>query len=84
MPTHTLTQDQHDEIISCLLKIQININDKEIINSAVTDIYKILYCETERKVYNPVTKKYYKISERSSVNKNAGEIKGLWSYKNKK
>ena len=34
------------------------------------------------RVYNPVTGKYYEIHQRSSVNKNAGEIKGLWKEKN--
>jgi hypothetical protein len=84
MPTHTLTQEQYDEIISCLLKIQMNIDNKETINGAVKDIYKILYTETERKIYNPVTGKYYSICKRSGVNKNAGEIKGMWKDKSEK
>jgi hypothetical protein len=89
MTTYILTQEQHDEIIKNLLKIQTNLpTDKSrecrIIDGAVKDIYKILYSKSEQKVYNPVTGKYYKISKRSSVNKNAGDIKGLWGWKKHK
>jgi len=84
MTTYILTQEQHDKIISYLLKIQINIDNKEIIDGAVKDIYKILYTKTEQKIYNPVTGKYYTIRQRSSVYKNAGDIKGMWEDKSKK
>ena len=63
----------------------------EHMNESIKGIYDILDMvkyqtnqpETEQKIYNPVTGKYYIIRQRSSVNKNAGEIKGLWSYKDK-
>ncbi|MFA5247921.1 MAG: hypothetical protein WCX79_00610 [Candidatus Paceibacterota bacterium] len=88
-PYYEYTQEQHDEIVMNLLKIQINlpINKAErecrIIDGAVKDIYKILYAKSEQKVYNPVTGKYYSICKRSSVNKNAGNIKGMWGKKYK-
>jgi hypothetical protein len=78
------TQEQHDEIVALLLKIQMNLPvdkaDQEcrVIDGAVKDIYKILYTKIEQRVYNPLTKKYYNIRKRSSINKNAGDIKGLW------
>ena len=31
-----------------------------------------------KRIYNPVTKKYYMIRERSSKHKKPGEIMGLW------
>jgi len=85
--TYTYTKEQHDKIVELLLKIQIylpsNTSPEEckIIDEAVKDIYKILYSEekTTRKIYNPVTKTYYNITERSSKNKIP--IKGLWSKK---
>ncbi len=80
MTTYTYTQEQRDEIERNLLKIQMNLNNPEIINNAVVDIYKILYLNTTKKIYNPVTKKSYEIKERSSVNKESGSIVGgLWS-----
>ena len=89
MTTHTYTQEQHDKMIELLLKIQIylpaNTSPEEckVIDAAIKDIYKILYSETTtRKIYNPVTGKYYNITERSSVYD--GEVKGLWDYNKKK
>jgi hypothetical protein len=60
---YNYTQEQHDKIIELLLKIQMNINNTDIIDESVKDIYKILYSEitTTRKVYNPLTNKYYNI-----------------------
>lgn len=75
MTTHTYTQEQHDKIIELLLKIQIYLPannspyECKVIDDAVKDIYKILYNETPRKIYNPVTKKSYDVVERSSKNK---------------
>ena len=37
-----------------------------------------------KRIYNPVTGKYYKVRERSSKYGKAGEIIGLWSSKKKK
>lgn len=37
-----------------------------------------------KRVYNPVTKKYYSVRERTTKNGKKGEIKGLWSSKKKK
>lgn len=74
---YTYTQEQRDKIIDMLLKIQINIDNTEIVKDAVKDIYKVLYSEaTTRKIYNPVTGKYYNTKERSSVYD--GKIKGMW------
>jgi phage tail tube protein FII len=87
-PYYEYTQEQHDEIVMNLLKIQINLPvdkaDREcrIIDGAVKDIYKILYAKTEQKVYNSVTGKYYTIHERSS--KYDGEVKGLWKKNDEK
>ena len=61
------TEEQHDKMIELLLKIQINMNDPEIIDAAVKDIYKIIYSETVQRIYNPATGKYYNIKKRSSV-----------------
>jgi len=38
----------------------------------------------ERRIYNPVTGKYYEIRQRSSKYGTAGQIKGLWSSKREK
>jgi len=69
-PYYEYTQEQHDEIVMNLLKIQINLpldkpKECRIIDGAVKDIYKILYTKSEQKVYNSVTKKYYDIRKRS-------------------
>ena len=80
MTTYTYTQEQHDKMIELLLKIQMNMNDTDIINEAIKDIYKVLYSETTtRKIYNPVTVKYYNIKERFSVYD--GKVKGMWKNK---
>ncbi len=39
---------------------------------------------TKKRIYNPVTGKYYEVRQRSSKYGEAGEIKGLWSSKKKK
>ncbi|WP_220681365.1 hypothetical protein [Methanofollis formosanus] len=38
----------------------------------------------KKRIYNPVTGKYYAIRERSSRYGEAGQIKGLWSSKKRK
>lgn len=86
---YTYTQEQRDKIVELLLKIQIflptNIAPDEckVIDDAVKDIYKVIYNsdKTTRKIYNPVTDKYYNITERSSKYKEPGSIKGLWEKK---
>lgn len=40
------------------------------------EIDEILY--RGRKIYNPVTKKYYKVKERASEVKDVEKVKGLW------
>lgn len=37
-----------------------------------------------KRVYNPVTKKYYQVRQKTTKNGKKGEIKGLWSSKSKK
>ncbi len=37
-----------------------------------------------KRIYNPVTGRYYEVRERSSKYGKAGEIKGLWSSRKKK
>jgi len=87
MTTYNYTEDQRDKIIEQLLKIQINLpidkapQECEVIDSAIKDIYAILYSETVQRVYNPVTKKYYNIKERSS--KYDGKVKGMWKHNKK-
>lgn len=81
------TQEQCDKIIEQLLKIQINLpldkapQECKVIDSAIKDIYAILYSETVQRVYNPVTKKYYNIRTRSSVYD--GKVKGMWKHNKK-
>jgi hypothetical protein len=36
-----------------------------------------------KRIHNPVTGKYYELRQRSSVNGEAGQIKGLWKPKKK-
>ena len=36
-----------------------------------------------KRIHNPVTGKYYELRQRSTVNGDAGQIKGLWSPKKK-
>lgn len=36
-----------------------------------------------KRIHNPVTGKYYELRQRSTVNGEAGQIKGLWSSKKK-
>jgi hypothetical protein len=38
----------------------------------------------KKRIYNPVTGKYYELRERTSKGGIAGQIKGLWSSKKKK
>jgi hypothetical protein len=38
---------------------------------------------TKKRIYNPYTGKYYELQQRSSVNRDAGQIRGLWSSKKK-
>jgi hypothetical protein len=38
----------------------------------------------KKRIYNPVTGKYYEVRQRSSKHGKAGEIKGLWKLKKKK
>jgi len=38
----------------------------------------------KKRIYNPVTHKYYELSERTSKGGIAGQITGLWSPKKKK
>ena len=38
---------------------------------------------TKKRIYNPVTGKYYELRERTSKGGIAGQIKGLWSPKKK-
>jgi hypothetical protein len=40
--------------------------------------------EVRKRIYNPVTEKYYEIRQRSSKTGKKGQIKGLWSSKPKK
>jgi hypothetical protein len=82
MTTYNYTEEQRDKIVELLLKIQMNINNSEIIDTSVKDIYKIIYSEqpkTTRKIYNPITGKCYIINERSGIYD--GNIKGLWRKK---
>jgi len=37
----------------------------------------------KKRIYNPVTQKYYEIRQHSSKYGEAGQIKGLWSSKKK-
>jgi len=39
--------------------------------------------EIKKRIYNPVTGKYYELRERTSKGGIAGQIKGLWSSKKK-
>ncbi len=41
-------------------------------------------CSEKKRIYNPVTGKYYEIRQHSSKYGTAGQIKGLWSSKKKK
>lgn len=89
MSTYNYTEEQRDKIIELLLKIQIYLPSRaspeecKVIDEAVKDIYKILYSKekTTRKIYNPVTDKYYDVVERSS--KYNGKVKGLWRKNHK-
>jgi hypothetical protein len=38
----------------------------------------------KKRIYNPVTGKYYEVRQRSSKHGKPGQIKGLWSSKKKK
>ena len=40
---YNYTQEQRDKIVELLLKIQTNMDNPEIIDEAVKDIYKIIY-----------------------------------------
>ena len=37
----------------------------------------------KKRIYNPVTKKYYEVRQRTTKKGRKGQIKGLWSPKNK-
>jgi len=37
-----------------------------------------------KRIYNPVTKKYYAVRQRTTKKGRRGQIKGLWTYKKKK
>jgi hypothetical protein len=37
-----------------------------------------------KRIYNPVTKKYYELRQRTTKKGRAGQIKGLWKSKKKK
>jgi uncharacterized protein YicC (UPF0701 family) len=76
---YNYTQEQRDKIVELLLKIQMNMDNPEIIDEAIKNIYKIIYSETVQRIYNPVTGTYYDIRKRSSVYD--GEVKGLWRKK---
>jgi hypothetical protein len=39
---------------------------------------------SKKRVYNPITKKYYQVRQKSSKSGKSGQIKGLWSSKSKK
>jgi hypothetical protein len=43
----------------------------------------LLRAMAKKRIYNPVTGKYYELRQRSSVNGEAGQIKGLWSSRRK-
>ena len=79
MIVYNYTQEQHDEIVMNLLKIQINLPTKdapkecEVIGGAIKEIYKVLY--SERKVHNPVTGKDYTIRYPTQRRR----VKGMWS-----
>jgi len=38
----------------------------------------------KKRIYNPVTGKYYEVRQRTTKTGKAGQIKGLWSSKPKK
>jgi hypothetical protein len=40
--------------------------------------------QSKKRIYNPLTGKYYELRQRSSKYGDSGEIKGLWSSKKKK
>ncbi len=37
-----------------------------------------------KRIYNPVTKKYYEIRQRTTSKGRAGQIKGLWKLRTRK
>jgi hypothetical protein len=86
MKTYTYTEEQKDEILKCILDVQMHLPWKkarcecEHINKSMGDIMYILEKGevNENRMFNPVTKKFYNIEKRSSVYKGAGDIKGLW------
>ena len=99
MTTYNYTEEQRQETIKLLLRIQRSLPWKkarlecENINDAIKGIYEMLDMvkhqsnqpeeKTTRKIYNPVTNKYYDIVERSSKYKEPGSIKGLWGKEHK-
>ncbi len=46
-----------------------------------TDVMSVIMAT--KRIHNPVTGKYYELRQRSTVNGEAGQIKGLWSPKKK-
>lgn len=40
---------------------------------------KVIIKEYRKTIYNPVTGRYYQIADRSQINAEAGQIRGLWS-----
>lgn len=99
MTFYNYTDGQRQETIKLLLDIQLHMPWKkarcecEHMNEAIKEIYEILDMvkhqtnqpeeKATRRIFNPVTGSYYNIAERSSVYKNAGDIKGLWRNEHK-
>ena len=50
-------------------------------NTMETDVMSVIMAT--KRIHNPVTGKYYELRQRSTVNGEAGQIKGLWSSKKK-
>ena len=44
----------------------------------------IMAAKRKKRIYNPVTKKYYEVRQKSSKHGKSGEIKGLWKQPKKK
>jgi hypothetical protein len=53
-----------------------NKNDREIVSHEAQ-------MPPKKRIYNPYTGKYYELQQRSSINRDAGQIRGLWSSKKK-
>ena len=91
MTTYNYTEEQREDTIKLLMKIQLYMPWKkarcecEHMNEAIKGIYEILNVvktqETTRKIYNPVTNTYYDIVEGSSKYNEPGSIRGIWKKK---